>query len=78
LGEPASPSVALRSLGTTLVPPAARQWLADEMKVRYGIDIPYVPDLLVERQTEVFAMAKSQIDNVRFRPGGWTLAGREV
>ncbi len=71
LGELRSATVALGCLTSTLLPLEVRQWVADELLIRDGIDLIYAPDMLVSVQRRALAAAQVAPSRAgqRNRPG---------
>jgi hypothetical protein len=72
LGVPFAPQVTLRCLEDHRIPLQVRQWLADELAVRYAVDVPFAPDMLCAPYSQL-ARAVQAMDNA---PTGAAAAGR--
>ena len=75
LGEPYSTDVAVRCLSETKIPLAMRQSIADEIVIRYGVDVPFVADMVAAEQTRALSSVRSALDGRtgRSRPGQWEI-----
>jgi hypothetical protein len=79
-GEPCTPRVLLDCLSSETFPNSFRPWLAEELLIRYGIDLPFEADMRVGEQSRVLAAAAARIEaaSARFEPGRWYFAGQLI
>jgi len=79
-GEPCTPRVLLDCLSSETFPKSYRPWLAEELLIRYGIDLPFEADMRVGEQSRVLAAAAARIEaaSARFEPGRWYFAGQLI
>jgi hypothetical protein len=61
------------------VPAGFRALAADELAIRYGIDVPFETGMTVSRQMQALDAWESAVSSQRsrFRDGDWYFAGRE-
>ena len=72
LGEPYSTEVAAACLQDTRLPLVVRQWVADEIVIRYRVDFAYAPDMAIADQMDAFSSLRATLSG---RVGG-VRAGR--
>jgi uncharacterized protein (TIGR02270 family) len=77
LGQPFLPAAALQSALATGLPLAVRQWAADELLIRFRIDLECVPEAFLGVQAEAAAAVKDQVAQAggMSRPGMWPVPG---
>jgi uncharacterized protein (TIGR02270 family) len=75
-----SPAVLLDCLRSRSYPKFYRQWIGDELQIRYGIDLAFEADMFVAQQLRVIAKSSAGIAEAtaRFEAGLWYFAGRPV
>lgn len=80
LGVPTTAHADLDMVSQSPLPLWLRRLLADELVIRYGVEWPYQPDLLVARQRELVAPMRAQLDDpgLRLVDGAWHFQGRPL
>jgi uncharacterized protein (TIGR02270 family) len=78
LGAMYSPAVLVDCLASTSYPKLYRDSVADELLVRYGIEVVLESDMPVMKQTEAIRNARSLTASreAMFEPGRWYIAGK--
>lgn len=78
-GQPASPRVLVEHLAGPETPAPLRALLHEELVIRYGLDLPFEPDLPVARQLPLIEKINVWAVNPprSFPPGGWVFAGSQ-
>ena len=76
---PVTPPSLFGMLLSDTTPQSFRGLAAEELVIRYGMDVPFETDMPVDRQRSALeALGKTVAsDGHRFHPGRWYLAGRE-
>jgi hypothetical protein len=79
-GDLYTPQVLLDCLWSETFPKSYRCWIGDELQIRYGIDLPFEPDLFVDQQQRVLRGAAARIARATTdsEPGTWYYAGHPV
>jgi uncharacterized protein (TIGR02270 family) len=77
VGREYSPQVLFECLAAETFPKSYRAWIADELLVRYGIDVPLEPDLPVDVQRRVIGARAHDLHagEPLFEPGRWYCFG---
>jgi uncharacterized protein (TIGR02270 family) len=80
LGRPCEPLVLLQCLTSDFYPKKWRALAAEELLVRYGIDLSWEPDMPVGQQMEILRAAAPQAASVgeRLEAGRWYFNGQAV
>lgn len=80
MGHPLDPGVLLSCLAAPAYPKPYRAVLADELAVRYRIDLPFDVDMLVSQQSWLVQQASAQLPTwaTSFRPGLWYADGQPL
>jgi uncharacterized protein (TIGR02270 family) len=76
-GKPYSPVCLLENLEAEHSPYQVRQLAHEELRIRYGIDMPFETDLFVVRQLQVLESLRQAIPNAakQVQEGAWYFAG---
>ena len=76
LGEPCTPRLLLDCLRDETFPKRYRPWVAEELQIRYRVDLPFEVDMFVVEQRRVLdaAVAAMAGKPVEFEPGQWHFA----
>jgi len=79
-GHPDGPAVLLAALAADTCPAAWRGQIAEELCVRYGVDLPFEVDLPVAAQRRVLEAAAHAVREAasRVEPGHWSMFGRPL
>jgi uncharacterized protein (TIGR02270 family) len=79
-GKLCTPRVLLDCLQSEGYPKSYRPWAADELLIRYGIDLPFESDMPVARQMRILNEAAATVDRAtrQFESGQWYFAGQPV
>jgi hypothetical protein len=78
LGQPASALGLLAALRDTDYPKAWRGLIADELSIRYRVDLPFDMDLNVAQQQHLLGQAASLLQQSAGTPGQWLRDGAET
>jgi len=79
-GRPCTPRVLYDCLRSVTFPKAYRPFAAEELLIRYGIDLPLETDMFVAQQMEILDAAQRRIDEAAaiFERGRWYFAGQII
>ncbi|MGB3543183.1 HEAT repeat domain-containing protein, partial [Rubrivirga sp.] len=71
LGQPAGPASQVASLAAPFVPHRLRRWIADELAVRYRMDVPFDATWDVAHQRTALEAMRAWADAQHVVPGRW-------
>ena len=79
-GQPCSPEVILATIESPGSPMRVRRWAAEELRIRYGYDGHFEPDMPVKAQIAAISTARSWVgqNGGRFSPGAFYFGGKPL